>query len=218
MDFVQTRIGTMGIFLFMDKRFSQLELFSQERGDEPGQSLPEKRPFMLQVNNFEKVIFFIIALIITGVSAFCFGIERGKAIAMRSGSNRFDLASTPVPRRPQPQAVAAAPARPAVQQGVVREIKVPEPVLAGKQQASIAPLKNIFAQGSYTIQVGTYQMKDAAEREIQYLVRKGFSPQVSVTRSGYNVVCVGNFANKETAKSLLSRLRQSYRDCYIRRL
>ena len=217
----------MGYFapLYMDKRYSQLELFSQDRGDEPGEPLPERRPFMFQVNNFERVVFSIIALIVTGSAAFCLGIERGKAIAIRSGLNRYDLVSSPAPRK-QLQATVALPAV-TPPQGVVREKKVPAPILAGKQQALVAPgakgnaapvAKVVLCSGSYTIQVGTFQQKDAAERERQFLVKKGFSPQVMMTRNGFTVICVGNFSNKETAKSLLSRLRQDYRDCYIRRL
>jgi cell division septation protein DedD len=39
-----------------------------------------------------------------------------------------------------------------------------------------------------------------------------------VTSGGYTTVSIGAFSNKDKATSVLSELKKSYRDCYIRRL
>jgi cell division protein FtsN len=72
-------------------------------------------------------------------------------------------------------------------------------------------------KNAFTVQVGSYQGRDAAERERAKLVKKGFAP-LMLQKGAYTVVCVGSFGDKETAKPLLTKLRQNYRDCYIRRL
>lgn len=69
----------------------------------------------------------------------------------------------------------------------------------------------------YTIQVASYKTKTGAQKEGQILREKGFLPLFFASRE-YTVVCVGNFPDKETAKTLVSELKKRYRDCFVRRL
>ncbi len=70
---------------------------------------------------------------------------------------------------------------------------------------------------NYTIQLASYQNKISAEKEGEALKRKGLSPLV-MPKGKYTILCVGNFADKETARSLLSQLKKRYQDCFLRRL
>jgi len=201
----------------MDKRYSQLELFSE--GREPETVKEGVAPsFFFQVNRFEKVIFFLIGFIVTGAGFFCLGVEHGKRLTAQRPTPDFNLALAQkrsavkivvTPRAPVTAPQALSPSS--------RRIEPPSPVVAVPQMASRVRQSAGIPAGSFTIQVGTYQMSDAAVREKDKLASKGFSP-VIMKKGAYNIVCVGTFADKETARSLLSKLRQNYRDCYIRRL
>lgn len=203
----------------MDKRYSQLELFSQEQ---PA-AAPEgaRRPsFLLQVNRYEKSIFLMIGFIVTAAAFYCLGMERGKSLAVRRLSTGLDLAlKNPQSPRRQPAAellkAPEASAAAAVVSVAHKAAPVPRPQPVVR--AAISPSEVNGKKGLFTIQIGTYQARTSAEREKNKLVRKGLAP-VMVKKGAYTVLCVGNFNTKETARSLLSKLRQNYRDCYIRRL
>mgnify|MGYP001616705161 CR=1 FL=1 len=85
-----------------------------------------------------------------------------------------------------------------------------------KQEGKQLPKVKEYIE-NYTIQVATYQAKTHAQKEAEALRKKGFLPLI-LSKSGYTVLCVGNFSNKETAKSSLSELKKRYQDCFIRRL
>jgi len=172
---------------------SQLELFSQAK--EPGQVKTNfSSSFISFIWNYEKTILLIIAFIITGIVAFALGIDKGKKMAVSRFSNQFDMATIPAV---DSKRIALKP-----------EVKLPLPV---------APKEIIENMGSYTIQVASYQNNIHAQREAGQLKIKGFSPLI-VNKGKYIIVCVGNFSNQTTAKSLLSQLKKRYQDCYIRRL
>lgn len=191
------------------QRHSQLELFYQ------GQDLNEKKPnsqlsnsFWVYISNYEKIILMVIGFIITGIISFCLGVERGKTITIPKFNPQFDIAEK---QELKPPALV-----------IGRNKKVAQPASIKEELKPALPKREIIPQpqiqeGGYTIQVASYQTKTNAERETAILKKKGFSPLI-LSKSGYMVVCVGNFSKKETAKSLLSQLRQNYRDCYIRRL
>jgi hypothetical protein len=188
----------------MDKRYSQLELFSEGREAEPVREQAERTPFIFQINRYEKTIFMLIGFIVTGISFYCLGVEHGKARSLARMNSEMDLAAKP----------AAAPVK-RCEAPPVAVIPAASPILV---QAAVVPQQaKAEKKGSFTIQVGTYQAKTAAERERDKLAKSGFVPLI-VKQGVYNVVLVGNFTKKETAISSLSRLRQNYRDCYIRRL
>lgn len=201
----------------MDKRYSQLELFSEGREPEAVKEGSRASAFFFQVNRFEKVIFFLIGFIVTGAGFFCLGVEHGKRLTAQRPTPDFNLA---LAQKRSAVKIVVTPRAPAAPQAIPpssRRIEPPSPVAAPPQMAGNVRQGAGIPAGSFTIQIGTYQMSDAAQREKDKLARKGFSPVV-VKKGAYNIVCVGTFADKETARSLLSKLRQNYRDCYIRRL
>lgn len=70
---------------------------------------------------------------------------------------------------------------------------------------------------NYTIQLASYKTKAHAEQEAERLRKKGISPLV-LSKGAYTVLCVGNFPDEKSAKSLLPELKKRYQDCFIRRL
>jgi len=202
------------------ENFSQLELFSQ--GDDRSASKSEL-PGSLRgyLRHFEKAVLGIIVFLITAVVAFCLGVEKGKKIAGFRGGPQFDTAANHQPLKVVP-AVRLAPVQPRTAAPVN-----PVPVMAGNtapdklKSPELSPA--LSAQpvnqdnAGFTIQVATYSTKSSAQDELGKLRKRGFAP-VIVSKGGYNIICVGSFTKKEMAKSLLSKLRQNYRDCYIRRL
>jgi len=175
------------------EKHSQLELFYQ------GQEFNEKKPdsrlsnsFWVYISNYEKIILVVIGFIITGIISFCLGVEKGKTITGPKFNPQFDIV--------QKQELKSQELKP----------------LSPKKQ--VMPQPQIQEQESgYTVQVASFRTKTNAEKEMEGLKKKGFSALI-VSKGEYMIVCVGSFSDKETAKSLLSQLRQKYRDCYIRRL
>ncbi|MGE5307608.1 MAG: SPOR domain-containing protein [Deltaproteobacteria bacterium] len=232
----------------MDKRYSQLELFSGGRGPETVREDAGRTPFILQVNRYEKTIFMIIGFLVTGICFYCLGVDHGKKVALASNRG-MDLASRVPVSRPAAAATVAVQERKAEQvstspmqamaeqarmqamaqqmnaqqaraQAIAQQMKArtaQQTVKPASARTVLAARPGVPQSGVFTVQIGTYEVLATAERERQKLAQKGFSPQI-VKKGAYNVVCVGAFADKETARSLLSKLRQNYRDCYIRRL
>ena len=167
---------------------SQLELFS-----EPKDALNEKNwnsnSFFGYLRHYEKVILLIICLIIASAISFSLGVEKGKQFSFPKIEN-------------QPKLIAKQPdTKPSV-------ILNKTPVETLKKSEKI--------QG-FTIQIASYQNKERARKEAENLKNKGFSPLI-IPNGNYNILCVGNFINKETAKPLLTELKRKYRDSFIRGL
>jgi len=182
--------------------YSQLELFSQTK--EPGQVKTNfSSSFISFIWNYEKTILLIIAFIITGIVAFALGMDRGRRVAVSKFSNQFDMAEIPTVDSKQSAVKPQVKLPLSAGQKEIIENKVPAPIQGGT--------------GSYTIQVASYQNNTYAQKEAGALKMKGFSPLIT-SKGKYIIVCVGNFPNQTTAKSLLSQLKKRYQDCYIRRL
>lgn len=202
------------------ERHSQLELFSRDQDSEQLIAKPVDSGFLDYIKLYEKAILAIIGFIITAVAAFCFGVEKGKTIAISSTNSRFDVAE----RQSQDSAPVVFTKR-----EIPEVAKLPSPdssvSFTIKGRLKNTPVKQEIilehpaqqGRNVYTIQIASYLARGGAEKEMAKLREKGLSPLV-IKKGEYNVVCVGNFSNKETARSLLSQLRSKYRDCYIRRL
>ena len=196
---------------------SQLELFSQGREQRQVKSNPGfSSAFLNYISNYERIILIIIGFVITGIISFCLGVERGKTIVMPRIDSHFDIAQDPGLKSPSSRMIQN-------QKPVAPVIISSEIGLSAKQTVKPIPEKNVvilktqLQSKGFTIQLACYGTRTNAERETESLKKKGFLPLI-LSKGGYNVVCVGNFSNMETAKSSLSKLRQNYRDCYIRRL
>lgn len=171
----------------------QLELFSLPAPN------PEQKPgfsdsFFGYIRGYERIILFTIALIFTGTIFFSLGVEKGKRCVSLEFSPEFNV----VPAQER-QTVNAK-----------QELQPPQEETEQKQKKE-ENLKN------YTIQVATFSEKASAQKEAETLKKKGMTAAV-IKKGSYNIVCVGSFAKKDLAKSLLTKLKKQYRDGFIRRL
>ena len=184
---------------------SQLELFGQGKSDTDFR-VHRGNNFFNHIRNYEKTILLIIGFIITGIISFSLGVEKGKRQVAVKIDSRLDIA---LKAKPQEKKVVFRPLETKPQQN--------QPILEkqeGIRQGQSQPKDYLE---NFTIQVASFQTKNSAQKEIGVLRKKGLNTLV-LSKSGYTIVCVGNFSNKEKATSLLSQLRKQYRDCFIRRL
>ncbi|MFA5156260.1 MAG: SPOR domain-containing protein [Candidatus Omnitrophota bacterium] len=173
----------------METGSQQLELFSGTgRGPETASS-GGRGKFFGHIRGHEKVILIAIGVIIVAVAAFSLGVEKGRRTAMPEA---------PVSRKPTQAAIPQQRLAPA--QIPVRTVAVSAP-----------------AQQNYTIQLASFQNKNLAKKEAEALKKQGLAPMI-ITKGSYNILCVGSFTSKETAKPLLSEIKKKYRDSFIRRL
>jgi cell division septation protein DedD len=209
----------------------QLELFSQHNDQEQAGSF--SKTFLSYIGVYEKTIMILIGFLVIGIVSYCFGVERGKNIAAVSRNTRIDMATigrSPVVPRGAPKAVPSALKPPQQPVSVPKVIVVPAPVLNAKgtnnavaavkvasRSMGTVPVTEASSAQRYTIQIGTFQARTNAQKDIAILRQAGLSP-VLVSQGKYSVLCVGAFSNQETARSLLVELKKKYRDCYIRRL
>ncbi|OGX15194.1 MAG: hypothetical protein A2166_00185 [Omnitrophica WOR_2 bacterium RBG_13_41_10] len=169
---------------------TQLELFSKESNF---MARKENRPsfsFFSYLRNYEKTIFMVMGFLVTAIASFSLGVKKGKEALLAKTNAVLDIASI---TKQAPLLIKA--------QGL--------PV-----NTPAAPLKETL---NYTIQVASFVNNAFAQKEAQTLRKKGLSVLV-LAKGKHTIVCVGNFANQDSAKLSLSQLRKNYRDCFIRRL
>ena len=177
---------------------AQLELFSQDQGLSYIRPRNKRAP-LSYIRGYEKIILIFAAFMVTALISFSLGVEKGKRLFTSAIKSQY-LAETQ--KIAPPQSTPAAPA----------------PVAAA-QQSFIVSVKSVpqSAAGKFTIQVATFKTAALAQKEAEFLKKKGFTVRLS-SSGAYVVLCAGNFSNKETAKPVLAKLKKQYDDCFIRRL
>lgn len=193
---------------------NQLEMFSNT-----GQTIVHNNAsyniFFGCLKRHEKIILLIMSFIITGALSFSLGVERGKKMAAANANDiQIEIANT----KPQ-----AAPIQ--EQKKLFKNITEEEKNrLANLPQSLPVQLNNGNEKETssekkpcYTVQLASYKTNTTAQKEAQKLQEKGHTTLV-INKGNYIILCVGNFADKETAKTKLSELKKKYRDGIIRRL
>lgn len=180
--------------------YSQLELFSGSGEPATPVKRQEQNQFLVFLKNHEKSILLIIGFLTTATLAYCIGIERGKKTARVYQTSFIDVASKP--------------------QGEVPTVEAKTPSMALASQP--VPAKGSLQEpgtglDAYTVQVATFQTKKLAQKAAEALKNRGHAP-IILSKGKYTIVCVGSFPNKEKARPLLSELKKTFHDCYIRRL
>lgn len=172
------------------KNYSQLELFSRAEDSDKKRN-DARNSFLGYVRSYEKVILLFICFMVTGIISFSLGVEKGKHLTISQGNLQLEATNLKMGSQNMNQTI------------VLKE-------LAPKIDKNSAPQ-------NYTVQLASYRSKSYAEKEAEQLKKKGFKALV-ISKGSYSIVCVGNFANKEMARPLLSELKKAYRDSFIRRL
>lgn len=177
----------------------QLELFSQANDFGSSKAVLPRNSFMRRLRNYEKGLLVTIGFITIAIISFSLGVEKGRKMA----SSTTLLERAALPMREEPVA------------GVL-ERQEPVPV---KPDSQYAETQVLAKKAQYTIQLASYKTKSYAQKEAELLKKKGLAPVV-LTKGNYVVVCVGNFADRVAAESLLSELKKQkrYTGCLIRRI
>jgi cell division septation protein DedD len=185
---------------------TQLDLFAQNSS-----ALARRHPgtsFLLRFRLYERAILLAIGFIIIAVVAFALGVEQGRRLASASAPLGFDAAS----KQPQPESKAPVPSFRQVAPVVPKAVP-----FAPKKEQPVVLAKGLSPRQGYTIQIASFKSRDFAQQEASALRRLGFNPTVLASGS-YVVLCVGNFSDKESAKSVLADLSKKYQGCFLRRI
>lgn len=170
---------------------SQLELFNQPKGA-PRTKNQDNFSLLGYIRNYEKIILFIICFIISGIISFSLGVEKGKKYTAPPVKQE-KIITTPLVSEITPR-------------NIKENTALKENIVPKEEKAD-----------TYTIQIASFKNKESAQKEVQALKKSGWTTLV-LHRGNYNVVCVGNFENKEKAENLLTEIRKKYQDGFIRRL
>lgn len=181
----------------------QLEIFTQTKKSGPTKSDSRSR-FLNYIWPYEKTILIIICFIASGIISYALGVEKGKTLATLKTNANLDFAAEKIQPKASPE-TANQLIKPFQYQSVL-------------QKADLAklPKQKVKAQ-NYTIQLASYKTKTYAQKEAELLKKRGLLPLV-ISKGKYIILCVGNFADKETAKTLLTELQTRYAGCFVRRL
>ena len=175
----------------------QLYLFGAQPSS--GESLKKHRLALpLDILIISGVVF-CLSLIV----AFSLGVEKGKKIAFKNLSSDTVSAEQKVKEVKEIKADSR------------EELKVEKPELP--VEVSHTPVETVSDKQKYNIQVASFQQEKAARREAEQLKEKGYPASVS-KKGKYIVIYVGEFEDKEEAKSKLELLKKQYKDCILREL
>lgn len=183
----------------MQKSAEQLEIFSKENDYAPKRQRSIRQAFLSQMRSYEKILLFLMVLLVTGLVSFSLGVEKGKRIGI--AVQDINLRAYVPAQMPPVSTQATTEKLPAP------ALTAPAPVKEGPK-----PFGNF-----YTVQVASYKTKTSALKEAERLKNKGFSSTI-VTKGNFVILCVGNYPNKEKAMLSLRELKKNYPDCIIRRL
>jgi cell division septation protein DedD len=193
----------------MEKDNTQKELFEFDqprRQPKRFSQLFQKADFAVSLSA-EKLVFVSIGIIMLMVVSFALGVERGKVV-----SEGF-AGSEPMVNSPkavvQPRVAPVAP----VQQTVVPKAAGTTANVTSKEKA---PPQTVDDKGKpYTIVVAAFSKEAGAVTEVSRLKAGGIDGFVYHSEP-YYLACVGAFANKDSAQKMLTKVRQTHRDAYVK--
>ena len=167
----------------------QLELFKKQQFGSDESKISQKGPnFFEFIKDHEKALLLVIILFISSLISFSLGVERGKRMVKVAKNTQIKEIAQKAPEK---------------------EDKIePEKPKVKKKKSDIS---------QYTVQVATFKTETYAQKEAKKLQRNGLDAIV-IPRGKYVIVCVGNFPAKEEATTSLNKLKETYQDCFVRRL
>lgn len=154
-----------------------------------------------------------VVMILLLALAFSLGVERGKNTVLIL-SDKHNSKATASEITSQTKEVIVIPEQNLPQTAESQPQNKPESEPA---KPAVESAKVESAKKEYRIQVASYKQSDAAKREIQRLIEKGYKAYQN--RSGdYIVVYVGDYSSITAAKDALQLLRAQYKDCLLKKL
>jgi len=160
---------------------------------------------------YETLIIILIGVALVAAIIFSLGVERGRSL------NASDV-EAPVPVQP---VVAAPSVEPVTPQVAEAPKPLPKPAQAVKPVEVQPKAAVVVAAASttgkpFTVQVGSYKVRDAADKELSKVKAMGYSADI-IKKGDYFILCVGSFANKDAAKQTLAAMGKKYKGCLIRK-
>ena len=206
----------------MDNEGYQKELFEEfdkkPKKAFPGLKILPKADFegkVIITISLEKAVFVSIGIILAMVIVFALGVERGRITASEPDMDNVTIAHQV---QASPKIEATALAQPAPSQ-VAHVLKNAAPVPNTASNAvSVAGEKNENEDHSvqpYTIIAMTFKERETAVQAVNWLKKEGF--QAYQKQDGqFFPVCVGPYANKNSAQSELVKVKRFCKDAYIK--
>lgn len=225
-------------------REDQIDFFSNINST----SADEKRPRVLAaqlVLSSENLVILTICSILVIIFAFSLGMERGKFVALNTGSVltssaevereavlpvKKEVPSSEITRSPVSADIAQAGLFDFFPKFAEAENKTEVAAVAKKQDvaAAVKSAKAVaqaissdvakVAVGGFTVQVASYKSNKFAQREADALKKKGYSDVYVMNKGKYVILCVGKFNSKAGADKLTKKLKNNYQDSVVRRL
>jgi hypothetical protein len=228
----------------MEDRY-QKELFEDldrlKKSSLKNDNLVPKTKFSLTLS-LEKTVFISIAVVMAMVVVYAVGIERGKTVERESPQMTITKTIKSVTVG-GPKPVHVVPSTPkmasvvekkvqVVEKKIQVPVQVPAPVAqtvqaavvpAQPQQALPVKAETVSIQAlplsaqpkPYTIVGATFTRKDWADKEIEKLKKSGQEAAVYQS-ANYFLVCIGSYQTKDEAKAALTKIRNAYKDAYLR--
>ena len=188
----------------MSQKPIQLEIFERGSKTKKSPSVHEETSEKPVVYKFPpQLCIKVVCSIILLIMSFALGVERGKVISI-------EQASTHSVTEDKMQGIS----KEAI--GENRELRLPSVVI--KKLENRKENDTIGTSKHYIVQVATYK-KDSSyvKREAAKLEENGYSTLV-IDNGNYSQICAGKFPNKKEANKHLQKLKQTYKDCFIRKI
>jgi cell division protein FtsN len=199
----------------------QFELFpgSSAHDDDP----TRPRVFLANLTlSVENLVVLTILGIMVAVFAYSLGVERGRHLMAgemkQAPVTQPAVSATTAAVRPTTVAPAAmtATAHPVGAVGTINAVPAARPAVAVPAAvAQTQPSQALAATFKYTIQVASYADEKFAQKEAGDLNKSGFETLI-MQKGKYAILCVGKFAQKNEAMSVISKLKSKYKDCLVR--
>ena len=190
----------------MEKDNIQKELFNEF---EAPKKQPRRFGQFFQKTDFtislsaEKLVFVSIGITMLLVVSFALGVEKGKATSKC-------VEAKIIPAQTQVSTVQ------------VKTVNtVTNVVPKDRAQASTAKSVPVAPQGlsdkskPYTIVAAAFSKEVFATQEVSHLKAIGLDAFI-IKGDPYYLACVGSFANKDAAKTILNKIKQMHKDAYVR--
>lgn len=200
----------------------QLELF--DLSGQPSARARDAAPGHCSLHlRHDHLVLISIAGLIGVTVVFACGVERGKQLVR---AERMLLARQPSSGSPSaPRGADAAPAEappaaatPAKQVGETKTPRAPAPAMAPKPKPrKLAQASPSTGSARYAIQLATYRQPHYATREIARLNALG-ERAFLMKRERHTVVYAGPFPSRQNALDKMARMKDRYRDCFLKTL
>ncbi len=146
--------------------------------------------------------------------------EKGSALVSTPETKQQSIRPVPV----TPVIAAKTPAGAPVKQTTVSSEPIAKPkVVAAAPAAPVASTAAVGGSGKmYTIQVAAFKERSRADKAVAQAQQKGYSAYVDERShsdgSIWYQICIGKFDTMSPAKELLTKVKQDYKDGFIRTL